>query len=95
MKTIKANNTLMGILEDARIHTRLAMGNSISKFDYLDMASEEINLFYRKATIKNGYGYADALDEIYQYTGWDELYRDSQCMEYLVKLRDAKRCFKK
>lgn len=94
MKTIKKNNFIMEILEDARTHVQLAMGESISKLDFLDMADAEINLAFRKATIKKGFSMNEVLDEIYEYTGWMNLYKDNKCADYIHKVNDLKRSLK-
>lgn len=94
MRTIKKNNFIMEILEDARTHVQLAMGESISKLDFLDMSYEEINLVLRKATIKKGFSIGDVLDEIYEYTGWLSLYKDDKCADYINKVNDFKRSLK-
>ena len=94
MKTIKKNDFIMDILEDARIHVQLAMGESISKLDFIDMADSEINLVFRKATIKKGFSMADALEEILEYTGWENIYKDKKCADYIYKVNDFKRSLK-
>lgn len=94
MRTIKKNSFIMEMLEDARTHLQLAMGDSISKFDFLDMADAEINLAFRKATIKKGFSMGDALDEIYEYTGWMSIYKDNKCADYIHKVNDFKRSLK-
>ena len=95
MKTIKANKMVMELLEDARIHIRLALGDSISKLDYLDMAMQEINVAFRKAKLKKGYEWSDLLDEIYEYTNWFNLGKDSKCTDYIERVREVKRQMKK
>ena len=84
----------MEILEDARTHVQLAMGEGICKLDFLDMADAEINLAFRKANIKKGFSIGDALDEIYEYTGWLNLYKDNKCADYIHKVNDFKRTLK-
>ena len=95
MKTIKKDKPVMEILEDARSHVAHAMGNTLSKLDFLDMADAEINLAFRKATIKNGYSCRDALVEIYAYTGWLNIYKDSVCCDYIHKVNEYKRSLKR
>lgn len=95
MKTIKKDKMVMELLEDARTHVSLAMGDSVSKLDFLDMAMEEINVAFRKVTPKKGYEWIDTLDEIYEYTGWLNLYKDSKCADYIERVSEVKRQMKK
>lgn len=94
MRTFKKNNFIMEILEDAREHVQLALGESISKLDFLDMADAEINLAFRMVTIKKGFSLGEVLDEIYEYTGWMNIYKDNKCAEYIHKVSDFKRSLK-
>lgn len=94
MKTIRNNAFIMEILDDARVHVQLAMGDSISKFDFLDMADAEINLVVRKANLKKGFSVFDAIEEIYEYTGWENIYKDKKCADYIYKVNEFKRSLK-
>lgn len=95
MRTIKKDKMVMEILEDARTHVAHAMGNTVSKLDFLDMADAEINLAFRKATVKKGFSWGEALDEIYEYTGWFNIYKDRRCADYINKLSEYKRSLKR
>lgn len=79
MKTIRKNKTVELLLGYAKQHLALAE----TDLDYLDMASEEINVAFRMTQPKDDCTIADVLNEIYEVTGYDKLYLNDRASKYI------------
>ena len=87
MKTFKSNTTVKLLLDEARTHLQYADLDLI----FVDMAYEEINVALRLSQEKKGYTIKDVLNEMHEYTNWNELTQNQKVCDYLNKVNTFKR----
>lgn len=86
MKTFKKNATVEKLLEMAKRNVKLAE----TDLDFLDMASEELNVAIRLSEEKKGYSVDDVMDEMMSYTNFESLWNNPKTAKYLDEISSLK-----
>lgn len=86
MKTFKKDKTVELLLEKARDHFQFATIN----LNFVDMGSQELNVAIRLAEPKKGYSIIDVVDEMNEYTGWNEILKNPIVNDYVFAIVSVK-----
>lgn len=86
MKTFKKDKTVELLLEKARGHFQFATIN----LNFVDMGSQELNVAIRLAEPKKGYSIIDVVDEMNEYTGWNEILKNPIVNDYVFAIVSVK-----
>jgi hypothetical protein len=84
MKTFKSNKTVELLLNNARTHIDCVDMD----LHFVDMADEELNVAFRLAEPKKGYTAIDVLNEMDEYTGWNEMLKNSNINDYVFAVKN-------
>lgn len=90
MKTFKKNKTVELLLKKAHNHFQFATID----LDFIDIGSQELNVAFRLAEPKKGYTDIDVLNEMYAYTGWNEMLKNSDINDYVFALNNFRYGYK-
>lgn len=90
MKTCKKDKTVEMLLKKARDHFQLATIDLI----FVDMASQELNVAIRLAKPKKGYSIIDVINEMHEYTSWNEILKNPIVNDYVFAVDSVKSQYK-
>ena len=86
MKSFKKNKTVELLLEKARDYFQFATIN----LNFVDMGSQELNVAIRLAEPKKGYSIIDVVNEMNEYTGWNEILKNPIVNGYVFAIVSVK-----